>query len=52
MNFYGNVRKMTKWQRFKDGWRGRLQALKKRVPFDGFYDHSMNEYCRFLKDDG
>jgi triacylglycerol lipase len=52
MNFYGNVRKMTKWQRFKDGWRGRWRALKKRVPFDGFYDHSMNEYCRFLKDDG
>jgi triacylglycerol lipase len=52
MNFYGNVRNMTKWQRFKDGWRGRWRALKKRVPFDGFYDHSMNEYCRFLKDDG
>ena len=52
MNFYGNVRNMSKWQRFKDGWRGRWKALKKRVPFDGFYDHSMNEYCRFLKDDG
>ena len=52
MNFYGNVRNMTKWQRFKDGWRGRWRALKKKVPFDGFYDHSMNEYCRFLKDDG
>lgn len=52
MNFYGNVRNMTRWQRFKDGWRGRLRALKKKVPFDGFYDHSMNEYCRFLKDDG
>ena len=52
MNFYGDVRPMTTWQRFKDGWRGRIRAIKKRVPFDGFYDHSMNEYCRFLKDDG
>lgn len=50
LNFYGNVRNMSKWQRFKDGWRGRWKALKKRVPFDGFYDHSMNEYCRFLED--
>jgi hypothetical protein len=41
---------MSKWQRFKDGWRGRWKAIKKKVPFDGFYDHSMNEYCRFLED--
>jgi len=50
MNFYGNVRNMTRWQKCKDGWRGRWRALKKKVPFDGFYDHSMNEYCRFLED--
>lgn len=50
LNFYGDVRAMTKWQRFKDGWRGRWRALKKKVPFDGFYDHSIKEYCRFLQD--
>ena len=50
LNYFGNVRNMTKWQRFKDGWRGRLRAFKKKVPFDGFYDHSMDEYCRFLED--
>lgn len=52
MNFYGNIRKMSRWQRIKDGWRGRWRALQKRVPFDGFYDHSMKEYIRFLKDNG
>lgn len=50
LNYYGNVRNMSWWQRFKDGWRGRWKAIKKKVPFDGFYDHSMKEYCRFLED--
>lgn len=50
LNFYGNIRKMTPWQRFKDSWRGRRQALKKGQVFDGIYDHSMDEYCRFLSD--
>ena len=50
INYYGDIRRMSWWQRFKDGWRGRRQAWKKGVPFDGLYDHSMNEYCRFLED--
>ena len=50
LNFYGNIRKMTYWQRVKDSWRGRRQALKKGQVFDGIYDHSMDEYCRFLSD--
>ena len=50
INFYGNVRKMTWWQRFKDGWRGRRAAWKKREIFDGVRDHSMDEYCRYLED--
>lgn len=50
INYYGNIRKMTPWQRFKDSWRGRMRALKKGQPFDGVYDHSMDEYCRFLED--
>ena len=50
INFYGNVRQMTGWQRFKDSWRGRRAAWKKGEVFDGIYDHSMDEYCKFLKD--
>jgi predicted lipase len=48
LNYFGNVRKMTKWQRIKDSWRGRWRAFKKGVPFDGLYDHSMNEYIKYL----
>ena len=51
MNFYGNPCNMTMWQRFIDGLRGRWKALKKKVPFDGFYDHNISEYIKYLKDD-
>ena len=47
INFYGNIRKMSYWQRVKDGWRGRLAAFKKKVPFDGAYDHGMNYYVEY-----
>jgi triacylglycerol lipase len=50
INFYGNVRKMTWWQRFKDGWRGRRAAWNNGTVFDGVRDHSMDEYCRYLED--
>ena len=50
LNYYGNVRKLTAWQKFKDQWRGRWRAFKKGVPFDGVYDHNIGEYCRFLED--
>ena len=46
INHYGNVRKMTAWQRIKDQWRGRLAAWKKREFFDGARDHSMDLYHR------
>lgn len=49
INFYGNIRKMTRWQRFKDGWRGRMAAWKKRQPFDGARDHSMANYVKYLE---
>ncbi len=48
INTYGFIRKMTKWQRWKDRWRGRWFALKKWQAFDGFYDHSMGLYVRNL----
>ena len=50
INFYGNVRKMTFLQRFKDGWRGRRAAWKKKELFDGVRDHFMDSYCKNLED--
>lgn len=51
INYYGNIRKMTPWQRIKDQWRGRWTALKKWQPFDGAYDHGMNYYIKYTKED-
>ena len=48
INFYGNIRKMSKWQRFKDGWRGRVAAWKNKAPFDGARDHGMANYVKYL----
>lgn len=50
INYYGNIRKASKWQRVKDQWRGRWRALKKGMPFDGAYDHGMNHYCKYTED--
>ena len=49
INFYGNIRKMSWFQRFKDGWRGRFAAWKKKVPFDGAYDHGMDYYVQYTE---
>ena len=49
INFYGNIRPVTNWQRFKDQMRGRWHALKKFQLFDGIYDHSMGLYVEKLK---
>ena len=49
INYYGNIRPATYWQRVKDQWRGRWQALKKRQPFDGAYDHGMTYYCKYTE---
>jgi triacylglycerol lipase len=50
INYFGNIRKMSKWQRTKDKWRGRWRAFKKGMPFDGAYDHGMNHYCKYTKE--
>lgn len=50
INYYGNIRPATYWQRVKDQWRGRWRALKKGQPFDGVYDHGMNYYCEYTKE--
>lgn len=49
INYYGNIRKLTFWQRIKDQWRGRFTALKKKIPFDGAYDHGMNHYVKYTE---
>jgi len=49
INFYGNIRPVTNWQRFKDQMRGRYHAWKKLQFFNGIYDHSMGLYVEKLK---
>ena len=49
INFHGNIRKMTKWQRFKDGWRGRRAAWKNGSKFDGATDHGMMNYIKYTE---
>ena len=50
INYFGKIRKMSKWQRTKDKWRGRWAAIKKRMPFDGAYDHSMVYYSKYTEE--
>ena len=45
INYYGNIRDHTYWQRVKDAWRGRARAVKKLQFFDGMYDHSITGYA-------
>lgn len=46
INYYGNIRKNTWWQRFKDQMRGRWRALQKFQLFDGAFDHAMGLYVK------
>ena len=48
MNAYGDVRKMSGWQRTKDKWRGIWMGLKKGG-VDSFSDHSMTNYIANLE---
>jgi triacylglycerol lipase len=47
INYYGNIRKLSFWQRVKDQWRGRVRAFQKGQPFDGAVDHGMNFYVEY-----
>jgi hypothetical protein len=49
INYYGNVRKLTYWQKVKDHMRGRWAAIKKLQFFDGMRDHSITGYADNLK---
>jgi triacylglycerol lipase len=48
LNCWGNVRKPTRWQRFKDKWRGLWMGIK-RGQIDSFSDHSMANYINYLE---
>jgi len=44
LNAYGEIRRMTAWQRVKDRWRGFLGGLR-NLEFDPIADHSI---CRYV----
>jgi hypothetical protein len=47
LNAYGEVRRLTAWQRMKDRWRGFLGGLAK-WEFDHFTDHSIVRYVEYI----
>lgn len=50
LNYYGNVRNgLSKWQRFKDWYRGHKRAIQKLELFDGLRDHGIANYVNYLK---
>lgn len=49
LNFYGEFRDLTPWQRFKDMFRSRIKAIKKGQKFIGVFDHSMTNYISKLE---
>jgi triacylglycerol lipase len=44
INYHGNIRNFTAWQRVKDGWRGFWAACKQFKFFDFVADHGMPNY--------
>ena len=49
MNFYGEFRDLTPWQRVKDMIRSRLRARAKGQKFIGVFDHMMANYIAKLE---
>ena len=49
MNFYGEFRTLTPWQRIKDMMRSRIKARAKGQKFIGVFDHLMSNYITKLK---
>lgn len=48
LNCWGNVRKLSGWQLFKDKLRGMWKGIK-QGKIDNFSDHSMTQYVEYLK---
>ena len=49
MNFYGEFRDLTPWQRVKDMARSRMRARAKGQKFIGVFDHLMANYIAKLE---
>ena len=49
MNFYGEFRDLSPWQRVKDMIRSRLKARAKGQKFIGVFDHMMANYIKKLE---
>jgi triacylglycerol lipase len=49
INYYGNIRNLTPWQRFKDMLRGYRKAWSKGECFDSLRDHSITCYVKQLR---
>ena len=49
MNYYGEFRDLTPWQRVKDMIRSRLKARAKGQKFIGVFDHMMSNYIAKLE---
>lgn len=49
MNFYGEFRELTSWQRAKDMLRSRRRAWQKKEHFIGVFDHLMANYIKKLE---
>jgi len=49
MNFYGEFRNLSSWQRIKDMVRSRFKAWKKGEKFIGIFDHMMDRYIAKLE---
>jgi triacylglycerol lipase len=48
LNAYGEIRRLTAWQRTKDRWRGFVGGLKK-WEFDALTDHSIMRYIEYIQ---
>lgn len=48
LNAYGNIRRLTGWQRIKDRWRGFLGGLREGR-FDHFADHAIGRYIEHIR---
>ena len=48
LNAYGQIRRLTRWQRVKDRWRGFLRGLRKGE-FDHFADHAISRYVGHIR---
>jgi triacylglycerol lipase len=48
LNAYGQIRRLTGWQRTKDRWRGFLRGLK-CGEFDHFADHAIDRYIAHIR---